>query len=536
MNAFRSLLSRQVTALRLLPQIATARCVGRFSQRVAPNRCHVADDRVHPRRGLCVRFAIGFGAILFAGAALAQTYVYKSQFGTLGSGNGQFNGAEGVAIDPTSRHIVVTDENNARVQIFDSAGNYLSQFGSAGTGNGQFSDPFGVAIDPTTHNIVVTDLVADRVQIFDSAGTYLSQFGAPGTADGQFVNPAGVAIDPTSHNIIVVETNNRVQIFDSAGAFLSAFGSMGSGNGQFLDSTDVAIDPTSHHIVVTDGSNNRVQIFDSAGNYLSQFGSAGSGNGQFSIPFGVAIDPTSHNIVVVDEFNGRVQVFDSAGTYVSQFGSAGTGDGQFGEPRRAAIDPASRDIAVTDASILARVQIFAIEVAPAPVFQAAASRRVHGAAGTFDLPLSLTSTNPSTEPRQGPSQSIVFTFDKPINGATVAVTEGTATAAAPTFSGNDVVVGLTGVSNQQYVTVSLKSVTSTDGGIGGSGSVRVGFLTGDVNQTRVVSIADLGLINAQLAQPVTAANFVKDVNASGTLTLADKGIANANLTKALPLP
>ena len=90
--------------------------------------------------------------------------------------------------------------------------------------------------------------------------------------------------------------------------------------------------------------------------------------------------------------------------------------------------------------------------------------------------------------------------------------------------------------DRQYVTVSLTNVVSTDGGTGGSGSVRVGFLVGDVNQTRVVSVADLGLVNSQLAQAVTAANFLKDVNASGTITVADKGITNANLTRALPAP
>ena len=95
---------------------------------------------------------------------------------------------------------------------------------------------------------------------------------------------------------------------------------------------------------------------------------------------------------------------------------------------------------------------------------------------------------------------------------------------------------LTGVTNQQYVTVALTNVASTDGGTGGTGTVRVGFLLGDVNQSRVVSVADLGLVNAQLAQVVTAANYLKDVNASGTLTVADKGITNANLTKALPTP
>jgi hypothetical protein len=176
-----------------------------------------------------------------------------------------------------------------------------------------------------------------------------------------------------------------------------------------------------------------------------------------------------------------------------------------------------------------------------PAFQSAASRKTHGAAGTFDLPLTIVAPpgvnhNPTTEPRQGPTQTIVFTFDKPLNAATVAIAEGTATAGAPTFSGNDVVVGLTGVTNQQYVTVALTNVASTDGGTGGSASVRIGFLLGDVNGSRVVSVADLGLVNAVLAQTVTASNYLKDVNASGTLTVADKGITNLNLTKALAAP
>ncbi len=174
--------------------------------------------------------------------------------------------------------------------------------------------------------------------------------------------------------------------------------------------------------------------------------------------------------------------------------------------------------------------------ANAPVLQGAASRKVHGAAGPFDLPLLLVPTNPTTEPRQGPSATIVFTFDKPITGATVTITEGTATAGAPTFSGNDVVVPLTGVADQQYVTIGLTSVVAADGGSGGTGSVRIGFLVGDVNQNRVVTVADLGLVNSQLAQVVTAANYLLDVNASGALTVADKGITNANLTRALPAP
>ena len=165
-----------------------------------------------------------------------------------------------------------------------------------------------------------------------------------------------------------------------------------------------------------------------------------------------------------------------------------------------------------------------------------ASRKVHGSAGTFDLPLALTPLNPTTEPRQGPLHTIVFTFDKAVISGNATITEGVATAGAPTFNGVEMTVPLSGVNNAQYVTVAVSNVVAMDGSTGGAGSVRVGFLRGDVNQNRVVTLSDVGAVNAQLAQLVTAANFLKDVNASGTLTLTDKSIVNAVLTTALPPP
>ena len=104
------------------------------------------------------------------------------------------------------------------------------------------------------------------------------------------------------------------------------------------------------------------------------------------------------------------------------------------------------------------------------------------------------------------------------------------------FSANDVVVTLAGVPDQQYVTISLANVESVDGFSGGIGSVRVGFLVGDASKNRVVSLADVGTVNAQLSQPVTSRNFLLDINLSGTMTLADKALSNASLTNALPAP
>jgi hypothetical protein len=184
-----------------------------------------------------------------------------------------------------------------------------------------------------------------------------------------------------------------------------------------------------------------------------------------------------------------------------------------------------------------QVDAFGLSAGPAAPLQAGAvSRKTHGAAGVFDLGVSLVATNPTTEPRFGPTQTIVFQFDKAVVSGTVTVTEGTATAGAPTFSGTEMTVSLTGVVNQQYVTVSVSDVTAQDGGSGGTGTARVGYLAGDVSQNRVVSLADVALVNAQLAQPVSASNFLRDVNASGTLSLADIALSIARLTTALGPP
>jgi DNA-binding beta-propeller fold protein YncE len=169
-----------------------------------------------------------------------------------------------LALDPVSHNIVVVDSGNARIEIFNSAGTFLSQFGSFGTGDGQFDHPLGVAVDPTSRNIVVVDTDNHRVQIFDSAGNYLSKFGSNGSGNGQFSVPIGVAIDPINHNIAVVDrNNNRVQIFDSTGNYLSQFGSLGTGNGQFTNPIWAAIDPSSRNIVVVEGGAGqpRAQIF-----------------------------------------------------------------------------------------------------------------------------------------------------------------------------------------------------------------------------------------------------------------------------------
>jgi hypothetical protein len=50
----------------------------------------------------------------------------------------------------------VVDGTNQRVQKFDSDGNFINKWGSLGSGNSEFNQPFGIDID-SSGNLFVAD-------------------------------------------------------------------------------------------------------------------------------------------------------------------------------------------------------------------------------------------------------------------------------------------------------------------------------------------------------------------------------------------
>jgi len=46
----------------------------------------------------------------------------------------------------------------------------------------------------------------------------------------------------------------------------------------------------------------------------------------------------------------------------------------------------------------------------------------------------------------------------------------------------------------------VRAVGAADGGGGGTGSIRLGWLSGDLSQNRVVTLADKGIVNARLTR------------------------------------
>jgi hypothetical protein len=163
------------------------------------------------------------------------------------------------------------------------------------------------------------------------------------------------------------------------------------------------------------------------------------------------------------------------------------------------------------------------------------SRKTHGAAGTFDVPLPLSGA-PGVECRSSSgNHTFVFSFINNVVSGNASVTTGIGTVlGSPTFSGNTMTVNLTGVTDVQKITVTLTGVTDTTAQVLPDTPVSVNMLIGDTNANKSVNAGDLAQTKAQSGVVVTGANFRTDINANGSVNAGDTAIVKANAGHTLP--
>jgi hypothetical protein len=177
---------------------------------------------------------------------------------------------------------------------------------------------------------------------------------------------------------------------------------------------------------------------------------------------------------------------------------------------------------------------------PAVQLNAVVSRKIHGAAGSFDTALPLNGPV-GIECRSGGANSdytMVFTFANPLTSVGGAsVSSGTGSISSSAIESNDAhnyIVNLTGVTNAQVITVGLTNVNDSAGNSSGVVSASMGVLVGDVTGERVVSNTDVAALKGQVAAPVTASNFRNDVNANGIISNTDVSATKAQVGASLP--
>jgi hypothetical protein len=170
----------------------------------------------------------------------------------------------------------------------------------------------------------------------------------------------------------------------------------------------------------------------------------------------------------------------------------------------------------------------------APMAQSAFSRKSHGAAGAFDVPLPLTG-NIGIECRSGGATNdyqMIINFMTSVTVGSASVTSGTGSVSSFSVSGSQVTVNLTGVTNVQRITVTLFNVN--DGTSTGNVPVSMGVLVGDVNGNAVVNASDVSLTKSQVGNAASGSNFREDVNATGLINSVDVALVKSKVGTALP--
>ncbi|MGE4061901.1 MAG: peptidyl-alpha-hydroxyglycine alpha-amidating lyase family protein [Rhodospirillaceae bacterium] len=130
---------------------------------------------------------------------------YVNEWGTKGSGPGQFNLVHAVTIDPQGR-IYAADRNNNRVQVFDKDGKFVEEWPNIRS---------VTKLIATTDNAIylASAAGANRMAKFDLNGKLLTYWGITGSGPGSFDNPHQFAVDQQGNLYIADAWNNRLQKF-----------------------------------------------------------------------------------------------------------------------------------------------------------------------------------------------------------------------------------------------------------------------------------------------------------------------------------
>ncbi len=379
-------------------------------------------------------------------------------------GQGDFTGdLRGVAVDPVNDLLYVVDAQAGRVEEFNLDGTFITQFGSLGTGPGQFQDGGRQVTVDSEGNVWVADYSDYRFEEFTSTGVFEAAYPQPAEppAPGFLSEARGVAVNPNDGTVWVADAwNDRFQEFAPDGTFDATYGHRASTPPYGLDyPRGIGVDPSTGNVWVLDTRDYYIRVYAEDGTYLYSLGSGleSTAAGSFEAPvdvsfyttdgveyayvadywscdvtiwnasddppayagqisnvcnnFGVAVDPSTGDIYVaqqdafepvtefspfnpanpdfftsinhfgsgylesawgIDVVNGLVyvsdtklddvQVFEVNGSYVGKLGSKGNAAGQFNQPSELAND-SSGNIYVADANV-GRVQEFSYSVLP----------------------------------------------------------------------------------------------------------------------------------------------------------------------------
>ena len=155
------------------------------------------------------------------------------RWGKPGTGPGEF---KFIAGDPTTPAdvagkiavgrtgmVYVSDSGNSRVQVFTPQGRFIRQFGSYGSGKGQFFLPGPLVIDDSG-NVYVADDQSQTLAKFSPAGKVIWRIGGSASSDQDLAgHQRPGSIDAHGRIVTVNDDQNRVLYVDPGGHKVDAF-------------------------------------------------------------------------------------------------------------------------------------------------------------------------------------------------------------------------------------------------------------------------------------------------------------------------
>ena len=125
------------------------------------------------------------------------------------AGNSTHNG-KGIAVNPTTNEIYVTNDNPDTISVIDGKTNKQIRLINLCNDNNQCKEPEGVAVNPTTNLVYVTNYLTKTISVIDGrTNSVLNNTIAVGAG------PYGIAVNPNKNMIYVTNLiSNTISVID----------------------------------------------------------------------------------------------------------------------------------------------------------------------------------------------------------------------------------------------------------------------------------------------------------------------------------
>jgi putative Ig domain-containing protein len=167
----------------------------------------------------------------------------------------------------------------------------------------------------------------------------------------------------------------------------------------------------------------------------------------------------------------------------------------------------------------------------------AVSRKVHGAAGPFDVLLPLTG-QPGVECRSSNGQhTLIFFFSNNITSAGASLQSDTGNAnGAPIISANTITINLSGIADGRQIAVTLQGVMDEFGQLLPDTVMPMDTLIGDTSGNGAVTGTDVSQTKLKSGAAVNSANFREDINVNGGINGTDVSIVKLHSGMGITTP